>query len=242
MRGRGAGCGGFPWQHGTSSESDGVAPSRRRRLGTGMPACRQPAFPSARRGQVGGVVFPSLSAWRPVRKRRARCRALPWRCTTRRCAWTLKPAGGHRAVLLLHRYYVGHKGGRCGHEFLEFEFKPDGASPRPFCCSGPSRADAPSAVGPSGAHGPLLPLPRPGRPGLPRAERPPLGSSRVGARGQPSLCTLPLAQSHNSSRRALPLRVPAGKLRYANNSQYKDDTMIRKEVPCRPPPAAHPAG
>eukprot|EP00039_Didymoeca_costata_P018113 m.332172 g.332172 ORF g.332172 m.332172 type:complete len:159 (+) comp16892_c0_seq1:28-504(+) len=24
------------------------------------------------------------------------------------------------------RYYVGHKGGRCGHEFLEFEFKPNG--------------------------------------------------------------------------------------------------------------------
>ena len=28
-----------------------------------------------------------------------------------------------------------------------------------------------------------------------------------------------------------PLTIfPAGKLRYANNSQYKDDTMIRKEV------------
>ena len=28
------------------------------------------------------------------------------------------------------RYYVGHKG-KFGHEFLEFEFRPDGTA---FCC------------------------------------------------------------------------------------------------------------
>ncbi|XP_036037368.1 protein mago nashi homolog isoform X1 [Onychomys torridus] len=58
------------------------------------------------------------------------------------------------------RYYVGHKG-KFGHEFLEFEFRPD-------------------------------------------------GERRKGPRGRASR--------------------PGGKLRYANNSNYKNDVMIRKEA------------
>lgn len=68
------------------------------------------------------------------------------------------------------RYYVGHKG-KFGHEFLEFEFRPDGE-------------------------------PREGR------GRDPRGS------GLRLMCVL----------------LPTGKLRYANNSNYKNDVMIRKEV------------
>ena len=63
------------------------------------------------------------------------------------------------------RYYVGHKG-KFGHEFLEFEFRPDGV---------------------------LF-----------------------------TICLFVVVY----------VTVVLGKLRYANNSNYKNDTMIRKEV-CR---------
>lgn len=63
------------------------------------------------------------------------------------------------------RYYVGHKG-KFGHEFLEFEFRPDGMETS-------------------------------------------LKASRI-------VCKNVICIS--------------GKLRYANNSNYKNDTMIRKEV------------
>lgn len=62
------------------------------------------------------------------------------------------------------RYYVGHKG-KFGHEFLEFEFRPDGAC-------------------------------------------------------------------YMSRNLVIVDSLSLGKLRYANNSNYKNDTMIRKEV-CR---------
>lgn len=75
------------------------------------------------------------------------------------------------------RYYVGHKG-KFGHEFLEFEFRPDGES---------------GAGGRGAGEG--------------------WGS---GPRGPPAWFN------------AWPL--PTGKLRYANNSNYKNDVMIRKEV------------
>jgi protein mago nashi len=95
------------------------------------------------------------------------------------------------------RYYVGHKG-KFGHEFLEFEFRPDGQV--------------------SGC--------------LQRAFLLPMHHER--------LCT-----THNlppRSPRAAPFPPPPGseaaaycvQLRYANNSQYKNDTMIRKEVYCSP--------
>lgn len=70
------------------------------------------------------------------------------------------------------RYYVGHKG-KFGHEFLEFEFRPDGEA-------------------------------REGRGGTPPGVSGLWGNA----------CVLLLA----------------GKLRYANNSNYKNDVMIRKEV------------
>lgn len=66
------------------------------------------------------------------------------------------------------RYYVGHKG-KFGHEFLEFEFRPDGKS---FCKN--------------------------------------------------SLFFI--------QEKANYFILLLGKLRYANNSNYKNDTMIRKEV------------
>ena len=66
------------------------------------------------------------------------------------------------------RYYVGHKG-KFGHEFLEFEYRPDG---KPASCC-------------------LL------------------------------LCVCDIM---------FIVVIMKGKLRYANNSNYKNDTMIRKEV------------
>lgn len=80
------------------------------------------------------------------------------------------------------RYYVGHKG-KFGHEFLEFEFRPDGES----------------GTGGLGEVGPR--------------------SRGVGYR------------SRVARRGLMPgLSLPTGKLRYANNSNYKNDVMIRKEV------------
>ncbi len=64
------------------------------------------------------------------------------------------------------RYYVGHKG-KFGHEFLEFEFRPDGRR------------------------------------------------------------NLNLSWDFDNLILSL---LGLGKLRYANNSNYKNDTMIRKEV------------
>lgn len=78
------------------------------------------------------------------------------------------------------RYYVGHKG-KFGHEFLEFEFRPDGES---------------------GAGG--------------RGGGPPSPSGGAGPR---------IAPAWFNARSLL-----TGKLRYANNSNYKNDVMIRKEV------------
>ncbi|KAL2301931.1 hypothetical protein Nmel_011332 [Mimus melanotis] len=69
------------------------------------------------------------------------------------------------------RYYVGHKG-KFGHEFLEFEFRPD-------------------------------------------------GESGAGARGRWAA----LLEGGMAGR-----GYPRRKLRYANNSNYKNDVMIRKEV------------
>ena len=77
------------------------------------------------------------------------------------------------------RYYVGHKG-KFGHEFLEFELRPDGKVTYIFCFLVPSLV-----------HG-VLPNHR---------------SSSI----EPILTALPVMQ-----------------LRYANNSNYKNDSMIRK--------------
>ena len=73
------------------------------------------------------------------------------------------------------RYYVGHKG-KFGHEFLEFEFRPDG-----------------------------------------------------------NACFLHQVQLFYSSfalhnNLYVFVLILSGRLRYANNSNYKNDTMIRKEV------------
>lgn len=81
------------------------------------------------------------------------------------------------------RYYVGHKG-KFGHEFLEFEFRPDGES-------GAGAGGGGRAAG-GGAGGPRVP--------------PAWFNARP---------------------------LPTGKLRYANNSNYKNDVMIRKEVRAR---------
>ena len=70
------------------------------------------------------------------------------------------------------RYYVGHKG-KFGHEFLEFEFRPDGKLILDRCFMSVWVYD---------------------------------------------------------SRHFKTTFFVAGKLRYANNSNYKNDTMIRKEV------------
>jgi len=69
------------------------------------------------------------------------------------------------------RYYVGHKG-KFGHEFLEFEFRPDGKE--------------------------II-----------------------------NILVLFICQVFANGGRLFFL---LGKLRYANNSNYKNDTMIRKEV------------
>uniref|UniRef100_A0A8C5NI45 Mago homolog, exon junction complex subunit n=8 Tax=Neoaves TaxID=3078114 RepID=A0A8C5NI45_JUNHY len=82
------------------------------------------------------------------------------------------------------RYYVGHKG-KFGHEFLEFEFRPDGES---------------------GAGG--------------RGRRAALSEGGLRGRGSPAWV----------SARVNAQPLPAGKLRYANNSNYKNDVMIRKEA------------
>ena len=83
------------------------------------------------------------------------------------------------------RYYVGHRG-KFGHEFLEFEFRPDGKVR-------PRIAQLSSAV--------LACLQR-GR-----------ASDALSEWLTPALASRVRAQ-----------------LRYANNSNYKHDTMIRKEV------------
>ena len=84
------------------------------------------------------------------------------------------------------RYYVGHKG-KFGHEFLEFEFRPDGKA----------RGSAALAA--------CLRL---------------LSLLRSAARG--------VATARNmASDGALAALL---QLRYANNSNYKNDTIIRKEV------------
>ena len=83
-----------------------------------------------------------------------------------------------RRVRTHGRYYVGHRG-KFGHEFLEFEFRPDGKARA--CCVRPRRA---------------------------RASRP-----REGADAPPARAPRMHAQ-----------------LRYSNNSNYKNDTLIRKEA------------
>lgn len=80
------------------------------------------------------------------------------------------------------RYYVGHKG-RFGHEFLEFEFRPDGQV-RVF--------DVPQSV---------------------------FGTERFSIRQGYVVC-------HREGRSDQDFLV---QFRYANNSNYKNDTMIRKE-------------
>lgn len=84
------------------------------------------------------------------------------------------------------RYYVGHKG-KFGHEFLEFEFRPDGEER--------------------------------GGTGTGRGARRGLRSGRGPRPGRPLRC-----------RGLMSALSSAGKLRYANNSNYKNDVMIRKEV------------
>ena len=94
------------------------------------------------------------------------------------------------------RYYVGHKG-KFGHEFLEFEFRPDGKVIRgqgwreEGCRRGrrPARACG-CRRGHAGRHPPAPPA----------------------AAADP------------------PLLLSSLQLRYANNSNYKNDTMIRKEA------------
>ena len=92
------------------------------------------------------------------------------------------------------RYYVGHKG-KFGHEFLEFEFRPDGQ------VSGVVQRDFVWCIMFCGTTD--IPL-------SPRAA--PFPTS-AGALRHAACCV---------------------QLRYANNSQYKNDTMIRKEVYCSP--------
>ena len=82
------------------------------------------------------------------------------------------------------RYYVGHRG-KFGHEFLEFELRPDGKVSKASravnnpssCCGGPSCVSRPLRAAPADV-----------------------------------------------------APVCACQLRYANNSNYKHDNMIRKEV------------
>ena len=71
------------------------------------------------------------------------------------------------------RYYVGHKG-KFGHEFLEFEFRPDGK----YVCT----------------------------------------------------CTVQLSSQLLHVLYSMTSMIFPGRLRYANNSNYKNDVMIRKEV------------
>ncbi|XP_062931846.1 protein mago nashi homolog 2 isoform X1 [Cynocephalus volans] len=100
------------------------------------------------------------------------------------------------------RYYVGHKG-KFGHEFLEFEFRPDGEQ-------------------------------RPGRRlrNLARCwqrEKFRRGRGR-GEAGWPERAAVGLNGVRWQLRPLLQPKERGGKLRYANNSNYKNDVMIRKEA------------
>ena len=93
-------------------------------------------------------------------------------------------------------YYVGHKG-KFGHEFLEFEFSPDGESPRCLC----------------------------------------FFFFYLWGWGRQHVCISPAKHTRLDRHPFLffmlkhyPHTENTGKLRYANNSEYKNDTMIRKEV------------
>ncbi|XP_032203189.1 protein mago nashi homolog 2 isoform X3 [Mustela erminea] len=88
------------------------------------------------------------------------------------------------------RYYVGHKG-KFGHEFLEFEFRPDGRK----STGGETRKEFIS-------------------------ERP--ASGRRWTSISKTVSKMPKIGAKTN--------VGKGKLRYANNSNYKNDVMIRKEA------------
>lgn len=90
------------------------------------------------------------------------------------------------------RYYVGHKG-KFGHEFLEFEFRPDGKVIRGQGCKGKGC----------------------------RSGRCPAWACAC------RRCSAPPAAAAADQ---LALLCASLQLRYANNSNYKNDTMIRKEA------------
>lgn len=102
------------------------------------------------------------------------------------------------------RYYVGHKG-KFGHEFLEFEFRPDGKLRLSIICFS------------------FVMLTREA------AGRPQATIIIVSV-----LCLSTSATSHTLKVTCnnYGLNIFTGKLRYANNSNYKNDVMIRKEVIC----------
>ena len=95
------------------------------------------------------------------------------------------------------RYYVGHKG-KFGHEFLEFEFRPDGKVIRGQGCKGKGC----------------------------RSGRCPAWACAC-RRGGRRRCSAPPAAAAADQ---LALLCASLQLRYANNSNYKNDTMIRKEA------------
>ena len=105
------------------------------------------------------------------------------------------------------RYYVGHKG-KFGHEFLEFEFRPDGkvrgACERTRVCLRSARRGAACAATP--------------RRGAQRSRQ-----TQQAAARRHTLMRVAVVRV----RRAAAWRA---QLRYANNSNYKNDTLIRKEV------------
>lgn len=112
------------------------------------------------------------------------------------------------------RYYVGHKG-KFGHEFLEFEFRPDGEGQ-----GGGGGSGCGGTRSLRSREGAAVPgLSAPGRVRRWAGGRRGAGPAwRRSARGLTSVLSSP------------------GKLRYANNSNYKNDVMIRKEVRERRPP------
>lgn len=97
------------------------------------------------------------------------------------------------------RYYIGHKG-KFGHEFLEFEFRPDGQ------------------VWPSACETRLPVL---------YTVLNPLSHHSLSV---PFLLIMTFADHIVSVSEYLRLVLVFAQLRYANNSNYKNDVMIRKEA------------
>uniref|UniRef100_A0A8C8B8V5 Mago homolog, exon junction complex subunit n=1 Tax=Otus sunia TaxID=257818 RepID=A0A8C8B8V5_9STRI len=107
-----------------SAEGAASRPGRREQEPAGSPA--QPS--GARQRAAAAIAAPARDVWccRPIRVRSALRPAPARRDAFRpRRRGACRGGGGTMASDFYLRYYVGHKG-KFGHEFLEFEFRPDG--------------------------------------------------------------------------------------------------------------------